>query len=107
MFVAEVPQDREPRMQVALKVVDADAFRPAPAVEVVTPFEDTHYGTREMTVGADADERDHRVHRPVAEGIPRPVGFQGEDGVLPGHPVHRGLLPRPDDRCLGLMRSTP
>jgi hypothetical protein len=32
-------------MQIALKVTDADAFRPDPAVEVVTPFEDTHYGT--------------------------------------------------------------
>jgi uncharacterized glyoxalase superfamily protein PhnB len=33
-----------------LKVADADAFRPDPAVEVVTPFKDTHYGTRKMTV---------------------------------------------------------
>lgn len=32
-----------------LKMPDADAFRPDPAVEVVTPFEDTHFGSREMT----------------------------------------------------------
>jgi ketosteroid isomerase-like protein len=32
------------------------ALRPDPAVEVVTPFEDTHYGTREMTV-RDPDGR--------------------------------------------------
>lgn len=39
-----------------LKVSDAEAFRPGPAVEVVTPFEDTHNGTREMTV-RDPDGR--------------------------------------------------
>jgi methyltransferase (TIGR00027 family) len=48
--VAEIPDDREPQTQIVLKVPDADTFRPDPAVEVVTPFEETHYGTREMTV---------------------------------------------------------
>lgn len=56
LFIAEIPADREPGMQVLLKVADADAFRADPAVEVVTPFEDTHYGTREMTV-RDPDGR--------------------------------------------------
>ncbi|GAA4103008.1 VOC family protein [Actinomadura miaoliensis] len=56
LVVVEVPQDREPAMQVALKVPDAERFRADPAVEVVTPFEDTHYGTREMTV-RDPDGR--------------------------------------------------
>ncbi|MGD3108741.1 VOC family protein [Streptomyces sp. YGL11-2] len=56
VFIAEVPKDQEPRTQVVLRVPDADAFRPDPAVEVVTPFEDTHYGTREMTV-RDPDGR--------------------------------------------------
>jgi hypothetical protein len=56
VFIAEVPADRPPRMQVVLKVRDAGAFRPDPAVDVVTPFEDTHYGTREMTV-RDPDGR--------------------------------------------------
>ncbi|WP_242910517.1 VOC family protein [Actinomadura terrae] len=56
VFIAEVPEDREPRLQLALRVPDADAFRPAPAVEVVTAFEDTHFGTREMTV-RDPDGR--------------------------------------------------
>jgi uncharacterized glyoxalase superfamily protein PhnB len=37
-------------------VSDEDAFRPGPGVEVVTPFEDTHFGTREMTV-RDPDGR--------------------------------------------------
>ncbi|CDR14016.1 glyoxalase [Streptomyces iranensis] len=56
VFISEVPEDREPQTRIVLKVADADAFRPGPAVEVVTPFEDTHYGTREMTV-RDPDGR--------------------------------------------------
>jgi uncharacterized glyoxalase superfamily protein PhnB len=56
VFIEEIPEDRELHVQLVLKVPDADAFRPDPAVEVVTPFEDTHYGTREMTV-RDPDGR--------------------------------------------------
>jgi uncharacterized glyoxalase superfamily protein PhnB len=56
VFIAEVPEDREPQMQIVLKVGDADALGVDPAVEVVTPFEDTHYGTTEMTV-RDPDGR--------------------------------------------------
>ncbi|MEV8632394.1 VOC family protein [Streptosporangium sp. NPDC051023] len=56
LVVSEVPAEREPRIQVALKVPDADGFRPDPVVEVVKPFEDTHYGTREMIV-RDPDGR--------------------------------------------------
>jgi uncharacterized glyoxalase superfamily protein PhnB len=56
VFIAEVPENEEPRAQMVLRVPDADAFRADPAVEVVTPFEDTHYGTREMTV-RDPDGR--------------------------------------------------
>lgn len=41
-------------MQVVLKMTDG--FRPDPALEVVTPLEDTHYGTKEMTV-RDPDGR--------------------------------------------------
>src|SRR6476659_10696734 len=50
VFIAEVPEDEEPALQLVLKVGDADALRLDPAVEVVTPFADTHWGTREMTV---------------------------------------------------------
>jgi hypothetical protein len=50
VFIAEIPQEARPEVRVVLKVADADQFRPDPAVEVVTEFEDTHYGTREMTV---------------------------------------------------------
>lgn len=56
VFIAEVPEDREPRTQIVLKVADAGAFHLDPSVEVVTPFEDTHYGTAEMTV-RDPDGR--------------------------------------------------
>jgi uncharacterized glyoxalase superfamily protein PhnB len=56
VFIAEVPEDQQPDMQIVLKVADPDTFSIDPAVEVVTPFEDTHYGTREMTV-RDPDGR--------------------------------------------------
>ena len=56
VFIAEVPPDRETGTRLVLKVPDADAFRPADGVEVVTPFEETHYGTKEMTV-RDPDGR--------------------------------------------------
>lgn len=54
VFVAEVPEDQPTDIQVVLKA-DAE-FEPDPPVEVVTPFADTHYGTREMTV-RDPDGR--------------------------------------------------
>ncbi|MFJ9619816.1 VOC family protein [Streptomyces noursei] len=56
VFIAEVPEDQEPQTRIVLKVADGEAFRPDPAVEVVTPFENTHYGTKEMTV-RDPDGR--------------------------------------------------
>jgi len=68
VFVAEIPESQEleaPRL--VLKVPDAEAFRPDPAVEVVTPFEDTHYGTREMTV-RDPDGRRWSLQAPPGTG---------------------------------------
>lgn len=56
VFIAEVPETQEPQTHIVLKVPDAEAFRADPVVEVVTPFEDTHYGTRAMTV-RDPDGR--------------------------------------------------
>ncbi|MGZ4693502.1 MAG: VOC family protein [Acidimicrobiales bacterium] len=56
LFIAEIPEEEEPGMQVVLKVDETDAPGFDPIVEVVTPFEDTHYGTREMTV-RDPDGR--------------------------------------------------
>jgi uncharacterized glyoxalase superfamily protein PhnB len=56
LFIAEVSESQEPRTQVVFKVPDADKFEAEDIVEVVTPFEETHYGTREMTV-RDPDGR--------------------------------------------------
>jgi hypothetical protein len=56
LFIAEVPADRQPDLRLVLKVPDADAFQAGTGVEVVTPFEETHFGTREMTV-RDPDGR--------------------------------------------------
>jgi hypothetical protein len=67
VFIAEVPEDGEHRelgMQVVFKVADADAFRPGDGVEVVRPFEETHYGTREMTV-RDPDGRTWTLQAPL------------------------------------------
>jgi len=53
VFVVEVPESQEPKTALVVAVpseeVDAD-------LDVVAPFEDTHYGTREMTV-RDPDGR--------------------------------------------------
>jgi uncharacterized glyoxalase superfamily protein PhnB len=64
VFVAEVPENREPGIQVVLKVSDADTFRPDPGLEVVTGFEDTHYMTKEMTV-RDPDGRIWSLQAPI------------------------------------------
>jgi hypothetical protein len=56
LFVAEIPEDQEPQSQLVLKVPDEATFHPDPIVEVVTEFEDTHFGTREMVV-RDPDGR--------------------------------------------------
>ena len=55
-FQLEFATDQEPGIQIMLKVADPDTLELDPVVEVVTPFEDTHYGTREMTV-RDPDGR--------------------------------------------------
>ena len=55
LFIAEVPEERESGARIVVKV--PDGFRPDAGVEVVTPFEETHYGTREMTV-RDPDGRE-------------------------------------------------
>jgi hypothetical protein len=64
VFIAEVPEDRDPQTRLVLKVADADTFQPDAAVEVATPFEATHYGTQEMTV-RDPDGRLWSLQAPV------------------------------------------
>lgn len=71
LFIAEVPEGqelREPRivLKVADADADADAFRTEAGVEVVTPFEETHYGTREMTV-RDPDGRVWNLQAPLKD----------------------------------------
>lgn len=63
LFVAEVPADRAPQAHIVLSVADADTFQPDATVEVVTPFEDTHWGTRLMTV-RDPDGREWKIQAP-------------------------------------------
>jgi hypothetical protein len=66
MFIAEVPEDQEPQLRLVLKAAGPDALPLDPAVEVVTPFEDTHYGTREMTV-RDPDGRLWTLQAPAGQ----------------------------------------
>ena len=63
LFIAEVPESERPEAHAVLKVPD-ETF-PEPSVDVVTPFEDTHWGTREMTV-RDPDGRIWRLQAPAA-----------------------------------------
>jgi hypothetical protein len=67
VFVAEVPPDQDARVQLVLKVADEGAFRVGPGVEVVTTWEDTHYGTREMIV-RDPDGRLWNLQAPIRTG---------------------------------------
>jgi Glyoxalase-like domain len=64
LFVAEVPASEKPEAHVVLKVPDADAFRPEAIVAVVKPFENTHWGTRDMTI-RDPDGRIWRLQAPA------------------------------------------
>ncbi|WP_067697975.1 glyoxalase/bleomycin resistance/dioxygenase family protein [Nocardia jejuensis] len=65
IFVAEVPASREPSTKLVLKVANADQ-RPGEGVEIVNEFEDTHYGTQEMTV-RDPDGRLWALQAPGKE----------------------------------------
>jgi uncharacterized glyoxalase superfamily protein PhnB len=66
LFIAEVPPSEAPQAQLVLKLPDAASFRPEPGVEVVTPFQETHWGTRDMTV-RDPDGRVWRLQAPLDE----------------------------------------
>jgi uncharacterized glyoxalase superfamily protein PhnB len=66
VFIAEVPEGQELTVQLMLKVADPDALRLDPIVEVVTPWEDTHYGTRETTV-RDPDGRVWSLQGPPSQ----------------------------------------
>jgi hypothetical protein len=64
VFVEELPADQALQLQVLVRVSDAATCRPGPPVEVVKPFEDTHWGTQEMHV-RDPDGRIWSLQAPA------------------------------------------
>lgn len=64
LFIAEVPQSREPGLQLVVAVPDEDSVDDG--LDVVTPFETTHWGAREMSVR----DPDGRVWRLQAAATP-------------------------------------
>jgi hypothetical protein len=64
VFIAEVPESQTRRTHIVFKVADEDAFQPDASVDVISPFEDTHWGTRLMTV-RDPDGREWQLQAPA------------------------------------------
>lgn len=64
LFIAEVPADQAPQMQAVLKVADERTFHSGASVELVEPFADTHWGTREA-VARDPDGHLWRLQAPA------------------------------------------
>lgn len=64
LFIAEIPQKQVPEAHIVLKVADAESFHPDPNVEIVSPFEPTHWGTQEMLV-RDPDGRIWHLQAPA------------------------------------------
>lgn len=60
LFVEEVPEDREPAMQLYLRA--GDETRPGPPAEVVRDWYDSHWGTRLLEL-RDPDGRTLVVQR--------------------------------------------
>ncbi len=60
IYLAEVPADRKPAMELYLSATDDSA--PELPAEVVAPFAATHWGTREMAV-RDPDGRLVKLER--------------------------------------------
>ena len=63
LFIAEVPESQAPKAHIVLKVADADTFQPDASVEVASRWEDSHWGTRLMTV-RDPDDREWTLQAP-------------------------------------------
>ena len=59
IFIAEVPETREPAIQLVLAVTDEKTV-PLDDLDVVTPFTDTHWGARELEI-RDPDGRIWRL----------------------------------------------
>jgi catechol 2,3-dioxygenase-like lactoylglutathione lyase family enzyme len=67
VVVAEVPAGTEPGFSVFFATDDVDGLRPGEAVEVVTPPEDTHWGTRWLRA-ADPEGRVYSIEGPAGTG---------------------------------------
>ncbi|MEV8516022.1 VOC family protein [Dactylosporangium sp. NPDC051484] len=66
VILNEIPEDEQPQTQVVLKVPDAEKFPADTTLDVVTPFEETHYGTRRMIV-RDPDGRIWSLEAPAGK----------------------------------------
>ncbi|MCC9310605.1 VOC family protein [Kitasatospora sp. RB6PN24] len=66
VFIAEVPEDQATGSQLVLQVVSEQQVHANPDLELLSPFEDTHYGTREATV-RDPDGHLWLLQAPAAE----------------------------------------
>jgi hypothetical protein len=64
VFIAEVPEDQPTDVRIVFRVADVDAFDVPADAEVVTPVEDTHWGTRQMVL-RDPDGRLWNVQGPA------------------------------------------
>lgn len=67
LFIAEIPDSEPVQRHTVLGVADADDFPVDPSIEVVSPWEDTHWGTRLMTV-RDPDGREWKLQAPGKAG---------------------------------------
>ena len=76
VVLAEVPATSVPAFNLFFSVDDIDAFQPGEAVDVVTPIEETHWGTRRMRV-ADAEARVYAIEQPGRESRPDDEGEVG------------------------------
>jgi uncharacterized glyoxalase superfamily protein PhnB len=79
VFVAEVPDDVATGIQLVLRADGEHTDGLDPVVEIVTPFEDTHYGTREMTV-RDPDGRTWSIQAPATHA-PHAAGHATDHGA--------------------------
>ncbi|WP_433337176.1 VOC family protein [Spirillospora sp. CA-294931] len=69
VFIAEIPEDRAPGLQLVLKVADAEAVeQQLRDLAVDGPFERTHFGTA-MTTLRDPDGRVWGLQAPLSDHI--------------------------------------
>ena len=64
LFIAEVPENQPTQRHLVFGILDADAVELDASIDVVSPWEDTHWGTRLMTV-RDPDGREWQLQAPA------------------------------------------